>query len=138
MIPLATNTPNQTMAGGLCVVVNSELAENGACVHHWVIEPGGDAPKSPGVCLNCGESRTFSNYIELLDDFTKNRQQTAQKRTEEQRRADEAQRRKEKYERDMADPARAEQIRASARAANERRRQRLKAERNNTTGITGG
>ena len=33
------------------------------CCHHWVIQPA-DGPLSEGACQNCGEVRTFTNYVE--------------------------------------------------------------------------
>ena len=29
--------------------------------HHWIIDTP-DGPTSPGVCVECGESRTFRNW----------------------------------------------------------------------------
>ena len=33
------------------------------CIHHWVIEPA-NGSKSPGTCLKCNQSKTFSNSLE--------------------------------------------------------------------------
>ena len=44
-------------------VLGQEMAEQPACLHHWIIEkPSG--PTSKGACRECGEERDFQNYIE--------------------------------------------------------------------------
>jgi hypothetical protein len=35
-----------------------------SCIHHWIIDPA-TGPTSPGVCLKCGKSKTFSNHLEV-------------------------------------------------------------------------
>jgi len=47
-------------------MINNEGTEVGECIHHWMIEPAYESgtPTSAGACINCGETREFSNSLE--------------------------------------------------------------------------
>ena len=37
------------------------------CIHHWVMPSSSGREKVHGICLNCGDSKEFSNYFEAPD-----------------------------------------------------------------------
>ena len=51
------------MAQKLPLAETSGQDEEIACKHYWEIQAA-TGPVSPGVCLTCGETREFKNYVE--------------------------------------------------------------------------
>jgi len=54
-----------------CDILDAQLT----CTHHWVIATPSGHPHSPGTCRKCGLHKTFTNWLDDLDQHSRDRLQ---------------------------------------------------------------